>query len=79
MKTVAVWTLMPLLFTPAETVLKHMIFLLDIVLSERYLTLTKHRIVYRSLVWVILIIQGWQVMYVEVWKGLNEYWMYRYQ
>ncbi len=76
MKTVAVWTILPIIRYPAETVLNHVVLLLDVMLSERYLALTKDRNVYRTLILVIVIIQVWQIIFAEVRKGGRDVWVY---
>jgi hypothetical protein len=88
LKTVAVWTLLPLLINPMETLSKHLIFCLDV-----YLTLTvfirldiqkdlKENIIGRCLVYTlfasVFMLQTWQVFFVDVYKQMHEGWRHRY-
>lgn len=61
LKTVAVWTLLPLLISPGETLVKHLIFVIDYCLTVKLwlnLSLTKmsHKILLYSVVLVIIAI-----------------------
>ena len=87
LKTVGVWTLLPLLINPMETMTKHLIFSLDIYLTvnifmkldlARELKLSQKVLVY-GLFGSIFVLQTWQVFFVEIYKQMHPGWMHRYQ
>ena len=76
LKTVAVWTLLPLMINPMETLTKHLIFSLDLYLTlnvfvrvdiSKELNLTQRILVY-GLFASVFVLQTWQVFYVEMLK-----------
>ena len=76
LKTVAVWTLLPLLINPMETLTKHLIFCVDLYLTlnifvkidiSRDLKVSQKVMVY-GLFACVFLLQTWQVFFIELHK-----------
>ena len=86
LKTVCVWTLLPLLIQPKETMVKHMILLVDLLLTMKVflkVNVSELRSAWQRylLIGTFSLIGGiqlWQVFYIQALKHMNENWMHRY-
>ena len=84
LKTVALWTLLPLLISQGESLAKHLILALDYFLTARVWLRLKlenpfQKLFLYSLLAVIAVIETWQVLFIEIIKGHAVGWMYIYQ
>lgn len=84
LKTVALWTFLPLLYLERETQIKHTILIVDILLSMFIFIQVKTKTKFEKLlVWgslaCITVIQAVQVFYIEVYLQRNQALMYAYQ
>jgi hypothetical protein len=84
LKTVALWTFLPLLYLERETQIKHLILIVDVLLSMFILIQVKTQTkIEKLLVWgslgCITVIQAVQVFYIEVYLQRSQPLMYAYQ
>jgi len=84
LKTVALWTFLPLLYLERETQIKHLILIVDVLLSMAiFIQVNTKTKLEKLLVWgslaCITIIQAVQVFYIEVYHRRSEGLMYAYQ
>jgi hypothetical protein len=79
LKTVALWTLLPLLINSGESLIKHLIFALDYLLSaELFVKIDQRSILLTVLLLLVTVVQSWQAFYVEFFMKKNPGWMHRY-
>ena len=84
LKSVAVFTLMPLLYQPKESLVKHMILFLDIFLTLRVWLSLKvetflHKVILYFVMTMIVAIELWQWFYVEMVTDQKGGLMYTYR
>jgi hypothetical protein len=85
LKTLAIWTFLPLIISPRDTLVKHVLFLTDIILSwHLYLKISmsqiknwKTKVLLYGMFAVITLVQGWQ-LYIEFVLHGHVGWMSRY-
>ena len=88
LKTVAIWTLLPLLINPMETLTKHLIFSLDLFLTLNIFVRLdinkdlKKNLVQKALFYLlfaaIFLLQTWSVFFIDLTTKMHPGWVHRY-